>query len=451
MTRLAQRPVGTWLAFVVALAVTAPGALPARGQEPPRLTFDQSMSVYNRRVQPPEPAESVDWEGRIGGLLREQPGDVIVTAVGDMIFNEQISRLPDPVHRQLFRLMQEADIAYGNLEFSMNAHPELQRPFYNFRADPEFAWELAAIGINMVSMSNNHALDFGPEGLRDCLRALDRANITYAGAGMTLAAARAPGSTGVQSRTTRFGLLSYMRYWTQKYRCTDPGSACLATIDPAEILVAGEGGKVEKVEGLLEKDVVAMEDDVVLAARHHDVVMVALHNHDRSHHRAYGIQDTTPANDEIMYRRAVDAGADVVLGSGPHVLRGIEIYKGKPIFYSLSNFIYQYRTPDRIPVDLIHQRDGEIARPTNVSVWDRRDPRRVFEGVMVRLTINEEKVRRIELIPFSIDDEGPLYGVPRLASSARAKEIIEVLRRLSGPYGTTIVDKGWYAEVALKE
>ncbi len=427
------------------------GVAEAQGQEPRQLTFDQSRSVYNRRIQPPEPVETVNWEGRVSGLLREQPGDIIVTAVGDMIFNEQISRLPDPAHQQLFRLMQEADIAYGNLEFSMNSHPELQRPFYNFRADPEFAWELAAIGINLVSMSNNHALDFGPEGLRDCLRALDRANITYAGAGMTLAAARAPGSTGVQSQTTRFGLLSYMRYWTQKYRCTDPGSACLATIDPAEILVAGAGGKAEKVEGLLEKDVAAMEDDVVLAARHHDVVMVALHNHDRSHHRAYGIQDTAPANDEIMYRRAVDAGADIVLGSGPHVLRGIEIYKGTPIFYSLANFIYQYRTPDAIPVDLIHQRDGEIARPTNVSVWDRRDPRRIFEGVMVRLTINEEKVRRIELIPFSIDDEGPLYGVPRLASNSRAKEIIEVVQRLSEPYGTTIVDKGWYAEVKLKD
>ena len=81
-----------------------------------------------------------------------------------------------------------------------------------------------------------------------------------------------------------------------------------------------------------------------------------------------------------MYRRAIDAGADMVIGSGPHVLRGIEIYKGKPIFYSLSNFIYQYRTPDKIPIDLIHQRDGEIARPTNVSVWDRRDPPQIFEG-----------------------------------------------------------------------
>jgi poly-gamma-glutamate synthesis protein (capsule biosynthesis protein) len=138
-----------------------------------------------------------------------------------------------------------------------------------------------------------------------------------------------------------------------------------------------------------------------------------------------------------------------VLGSGPHVLRGIEIYKGKPIFYSLSDFIYQYRTPDKIPVDLIHQRDGEIARPTNVSVWDRRDPVEIFEGVMARLTFNQEKITRIELIPFTIDDEGPLYGVPRLASSRRAAEIIDRLERLSQPYGTTIVDKGWYAEVKL--
>lgn len=85
-----------------------------------------------------------------------------------------------------------------------------------------------------------------------------------------------------------------------------------------------------------------------------------------------------------------------MLGSGPHVLRGIEIYKGRPIFYSLSNFIYQYRTPDKIPIDLIHQRDGEIERPTNVSVWDRRDPIRIFEGVVVRMTFHEAKLKRVE-------------------------------------------------------
>jgi len=426
------------------------GASPAWGAEASgKLTFDQSKSVQNRRIRPAEAAEEVDWAARVTALLKEEPGDVIVTAVGDMIFNEQISKLGTPHHQQLFRILQEADIAYGNLEFSMNAHPEAQRPFYNFRADPEFAWELAAIGINMVSMANNHALDFGPEGLKDCLKALDRANITHAGAGMTLADARAVGSTGVQAVKTKFGLLSYVRYWTSKYRCADPSGPCLATINPAVILVAKEGGKTEPVEGLVEGDVKAMEDDVVLAKRHQDVVMVSLHNHDRSHHRAYGIQDTTPANDEVMFRRAVEAGADIVLGTGPHVLRGIEIHEGKPILYSLSNFIYQYRTPDKIPVDLIHQRDTEVDRPTNVSAWDRRDPRRIFEGMVARMTYREAKLRRLELIPFSIDDEGPLYGVPRLASSARAKEIIEVLTKLSAPYKTTIVDKGWYAEVKL--
>jgi hypothetical protein len=437
------------VACLSALAASLPAVAVAQVQPPAALAFDQSRSVYNRRIHPPLPPERVDWEQRVNALLHEQPGDVILTAVGDMIFNQQISRLDDPEHQQLYRIMQEADLAYGNLEFSLNSHPELQRPFYNFRADPQFAWEVAAIGINLVSMANNHALDFGPEGLADCLKALDRASITHAGAGMTLAAARAPGTTGVQSEKTRFALLSYMRYWTAKYRCADPAAPCLATINPAAILTAGADGTVTSVEGPIEADVTAMEDDVVLARRHNDVVLVALHNHDRSHHRAYGIQDTTPANDEIMYRRAVDAGADVVLGSGPHVLRGIEIYKGKPIFYSLSDFIYQYRTPDKIPVDLIHQRDGELERPTNVSVWDRRDPDRIFEGVVARLTVNGGTLRRVELIPITIDDEGPLYGVPRLARSTRATEIIERLQKLSAPYGTKIVSRGWYAEVEL--
>jgi hypothetical protein len=437
------------VAWCLAVAAALGLAPAATAQEREKLTFDQSMSVYNRRIHPAQPPEKVDWEGRVTALLREQPGDVIVTAVGDMIFNQQISRLPEGDHRQLLRILQEADVAYGNLEFSINSHPELQRPFYNFRADPAFAWELAAIGINMVSMANNHALDFGPEGLAECLKALDHASITHAGAGMTLAAARAPGTTGVQSQKTRFALLSTVRYWTSKYRCADPSGPCIATINPATILLAGADGTVSSVEGPVESDVTAMEDDVVLAKRHNDVVMMSIHNHDVSHHRVYGIQDTTPANDRIMFRRAIDAGADVVLGSGPHVLRGIELYKGKPIFYSISNFIYQYRTPDKIPIDLIHQRDTEVERPTNVSVWDRRDPERIFETVVVRMTINGSVLRRVELIPVTIDDEGPLYGVPRLARAERAQEIIELLQRLSAPYGTKVVSKGWYAEVEL--
>jgi poly-gamma-glutamate capsule biosynthesis protein CapA/YwtB (metallophosphatase superfamily) len=433
-------------AILALFFLAAPGA---QGGDQKNLTWDQSRSVYNRRVHPLQASEKIDWDGRVTRLLKEEAGDIIITGVGDMIFNEQISRLSDPDRRNLFRLMQEADIAYGNLEFSINDHPELQRPFYNFRAPLDFAWEVAAIGINLVSLANNHALDFGQEGLKDCLRALDHASITHAGAGLTLAQAHAAGTTGVQSQKTRFGLLSYLRDWSSRYRSTDPGAPSLASIDPAVILVAKGDGKDESIEGPLAKDVATMEDDIVMTKRHNDIAMVALHIHDVSHHRAYGIQDTIPANDEITFHRAIDAGADLVFGTGPHVLRGIEIYKGKPIFYSLSNFIYQYRTPDRIPIDLIHQRDTEVARPTNVSVWDRRDPDFIFEGVMLRLTVNGEKLKRIELIPFTIDDEGPLYGVPRLAGDKRGRAIIEKLQKLSAPYKTKIVSRGWYAEVEL--
>ena len=439
---------GWRFARVFLATVCAVSAGTALAQAPPQgaLTWDQSNSVYNRKVHPPEPPENVDWEARVSALLKEQPGDVIVTAVGDMIFNQQISNLPEPEHRQLLRIMQEADIAYGNLEFSLNDRPDLQRPFYNFRVGRDFAWEVAATGLNLVSLANNHALDFGTPGLLDCMKALEQSGITFAGAGRTLAEARTPARRKIQGQKTRLALLSYMRYWTAKYRCKDPDGPCLSTINPAEILIARDG-KVEEVEGPLVSDVATMEDDIVLARRHNDVLIVSLHNHDVSHHRVYGIQDTTPPTEEIMFRKAIDAGADMVIGSGPHVLRGIEVYKGKPIFYSLADFIYQYRTPDKIPVDLIHQRDTELARPTNVSVWDRRDTPQTMEGVLVRMTLNAEKLKRIELIPVSIDDEGPLYGVPRFASAARGKEMIERVQRLSKPYGTAIVNKGWYAEV----
>ncbi len=405
-------------------------------------------SVYTRRLRAPEPPSRIDWAARVTALLKEEPGDTIVTAVGDMIFNEPISHLADPERRQLFRILQEADLAYGNLECSINDRPELQRPFYNFRASREMGWDLARIGINLVSLANNHALDFGPEGLTECLRNLDRMNIDYAGAGNSLAEAHAPAIKSVQGVKTRFGLLSYMRYWSAKYRTKDASGPSLATIDPAVILVDRDG-KVEPVEGVLEKDVKTMEDDILLARRKADVLLVSLHNHDVSHDRVNGIQDKTPPNDALMFRRAIDAGADLVLGSGPHVLRGIELYKGKPIFYSLSDFIYQYRTPGRIPTDLPHQRDLEMPRPTNVSVWDRRDSPEVMEGVLIRMTVNGGQLKRIQLIPIAIDDEGPLFGVPRLVSDAQAKVILGRLQRLSAPYGTTFLDRGWYAELAL--
>ncbi len=438
----------TFSRLPMALMLLLLPAVPSMAQTTSGSMQDDPRAIHLRRIHPPEPAERIDWPGRISALLKEEPGDLTVTAVGDMIFNQPITQLPDPDRASLFRILQEADVAYGNMEFSLNDRPDLQRPFYNFRAPRDFRWELARTGINLVSQANNHAMDFGPEGLKECLQALDQANITHAGAGTTLTEAHALAKTELAGHKATVGLLSYMRYWTGKYRSKDPSAPSLSTIDPAVILVARDG-KVEKVEGPLESDVAVMEEDILLARRKADLLLVSLHNHDVTHHRAHGIQDKTPPNEEIMFRRAIEAGADMVLGTGPHVLRGIEIHKGRPIFYSLGDFIYQYGTPDRIPADILHQRDIEMPRPLNVSVWDRRESREVLETVMVRMTMNQGKLKRIQLLPVAIDDEGPLYGVPKLAGTKRGVEIIALMQKLSEPYGTRIVSKGWYAEVVL--
>jgi hypothetical protein len=168
---------------LVAAGIVAAEISLAQAPPEPKLTWDQSLSVQARRIRPLEPPEALPWDERIARLLREEAGDVVVTAVGDMIFNEKISDRAEPERRNLLRILREADVAYGNLEFSINEHPELQSTFYNFRVGREFAWEVAAIGINLVSLANNHALDFGTAGLLDCMKALDQSGISYAGAG----------------------------------------------------------------------------------------------------------------------------------------------------------------------------------------------------------------------------------------------------------------------------
>ncbi|MBK6406651.1 MAG: CapA family protein [Holophagales bacterium] len=177
--------------------------------------------------------------------LREEPGDVIVTAVGDMIFNERDQR-PEGTGEKNCRILQESDVAIGNLEFSLNERPELQKPFYNFRAPRDFSWEVAATGINLVSMANNHALDFGAEGLKECLRALDLSGIAHAGVGRTLAEAHQPGRSGSRARRNGWPA-SPDALLTDRDLRADLAGPCPATINPARFSppAKGEGRAVE--------------------------------------------------------------------------------------------------------------------------------------------------------------------------------------------------------------
>lgn len=375
------------------------------------------------------PTASTLWDERIDALLGgKRPGDIVLTALGDMIWTRNLTHFDEPEYRNLYRVLQQAEITYGNLEMSLNERPELQRGLYNYGKDREFGWEIAKLGVNLVSLANNHAFDFGEDGFKDTLRILEQSGISYAGGGLSPPDARQPSQQ--QFGKTRFSLLSF---YSSESAATGESGPAIATIRAPKVLLEGERGKAEATVAPLERDVQAMEDAIRNAKARSEIVMVHYHLHWVSHSRAYPIPDTVPPHQHPVMHRAIDAGADVVFGNGPHVLRGIEIYNGKPIFYSLGNFIYQYKTADIPPI--IWTRDQQ------------QDIREEFQTVVPRITVRDNDIARIELLPCELEMTGERTGCPRLATDARGAEIIERMQRLSEPYDTEIRKTAWYATV----
>jgi poly-gamma-glutamate capsule biosynthesis protein CapA/YwtB (metallophosphatase superfamily) len=181
------------------------------------------------------------------------------------------------------------------------------------------------------------------------------------------------------------------------------------------------------------------------AHRQSDWVIVSSHTHES------GTRQQDPPDFLVQAAHAaIDAGADIFVAHGPHILRGIEIYKGKPIFYSLGNFIFENETmlfqpaesfdelhlSDTATVaDFFDARSANDTRgfPVNKSVW---------QSAIAEVTFHpDHTLDKVVLIPISLGYKEPRSqrGRPRLAPPDQAKEIVDELTKLSAPYGTTLV------------
>jgi poly-gamma-glutamate synthesis protein (capsule biosynthesis protein) len=180
------------------------------------------------------------------------------------------------------------------------------------------------------------------------------------------------------------------------------------------------------------------------AAKLADIVIVTIHAHEAGRGG-----NGTPADFLPIFARAmVDAGADLFVGHGPHVLRGIEIYKGKPIFYSLGDFIFQNETLLRLPAenyqtyrlsDTAQVADFNAARYSNDT---RGFPvqREIWESVVAIPKFKGEELLSIELHPITLGFGKPqaVRGRPMLADPELGRKIINDLITRSRPFGTTI-------------
>lgn len=219
-----------------------------------------------------------------------------------------------------------ADVSYANLEIPLtsastptkrkSAAEIRARSQYILKANPAHIAALQQCGFKWVSLGNNHAMDYSLDGLRETTGLLQRAGIKYTGAGesATQASALAVHTLQKNGSPFRVGLLSFLAFQTPggRYKCTP----------------AGEGPGVATIE--LDKEQISRI--VGDAKRKCDFLSVALH---------WGIEKkTVPSAYQVSLGRAwIDAGADLVIGSHPHVLQGAEVYKKKLIFYSLGNLV----------------------------------------------------------------------------------------------------------------
>jgi len=248
-----------------------------------------------------------------------------ILLLGDLILD-----VPEPDHwlSGIAPLTRGANLAIGHLEVPYTTSTdELQGDVPAPGADPAHLDALARAGIGAVSLAGNHMMDCGPAGLTETIAGLDRNRIAHAGAGLDLAAARAPALIERGGRT--IALLSYNcvgpeMSWAGANR---PGCAFVNvhTLDGSPSRPQAELGEIDAAS--LE----SMHADIAAARTQADLVVVAMHK-GITHRPAELAPYEVP-----LAHAAVDAGADVVAGHHAHIVKGIELYRGKPIYHGLGN------------------------------------------------------------------------------------------------------------------
>lgn len=313
----------------------------------------------------------------------ETQQDVTLVFSGDILLSSYVLNNYDSngingvLSEELQSEMQNADIAMVNEEFPFSTRgTQAEDKQFTFRVAPDYVKILQEMGIDVVTVANNHALDYGTEALTDTFQTLDDAGIAYVGAGNDLERASRPYVTKIGEKT--FGFLAASRVIPEVSWNIDnkqPGMLC--TYDSAELCEA-----IRKTKESC------------------DYVVVYVH---------WGIErENTPQDYQRQLGKAyIDAGADLVIGAHPHVLQGIEYYNGKPIVYSLGNYIFNQEIGSTVLLKTTVTPENETtlqlipayasgAKTQKMQQEDGAELYQFMEGISYGVSITEDgKVERI--------------------------------------------------------
>ncbi|WP_347551782.1 CapA family protein [Pseudalkalibacillus hwajinpoensis] len=252
--------------------------------------------------------------------FQDKSGSYEISVVGDTMFDWSIkdemksSGSAYPLE-DITPVIEKSDYAILNLETAVGENGYREAKQYTFQSAPSSTTAMKDAGFDLVSLANNHAMDYGREGLYETINHLNNAGIDYVGAGLNQQEAYLPHSLTLQNQSVDILAFSHVL--------------------PSISWYADETGGI--ASGYQEERVF---NQIVQSSRQSDTTIVYIH---------WGVERSPMPNKAIQNyaHRMIDAGADVVIGSHPHVLQGVEYYNNKPVVYSLGNFLF----PDYVEGD----------------------------------------------------------------------------------------------------
>jgi len=312
---------------------------------------------------------------------------VSIAAVGDISFTGPNTECPSlSVLSEVIPVLKDCNIVVGNLESPLVTDAEPIPGKCTLHGDPRWAEVLRAAGIILVSLANNHMMDFGEAGLFSTMRALDSAGINYVGAGKNSDEACASLLFSAEGRNIAF-------------------------LARTSVIVTSPSYAEAETPGVAFLDIEETKEKIGICKSRADIVVLLIH---------WGLEEYSyPSPRQLsIARELISAGADIIIGHHPHVLQGLENIDGRLVAYSLGNFLF-----NNIEWCFVDKEGDRQERVVRLSEDNR-------EGGILKVTLSNQGVDSYEFIPTYIEPGGAVRIENTLE---RKRELNHLCSRLHWP------------------